>query len=49
MLAQFGWAVQFARIGQWAGKAVARFHLEKENKQPITAKEVERRLGKSER
>mgnify|MGYP001321773874 CR=1 FL=1 len=49
MLAQFGWAVQFARIGQWAGKAVARFHLEKKNRLPITAKEVERRLGKAER
>lgn len=47
MLAQFEWAVQFARIGQWAGKAVARFHLAKKNGQPITAKEVERRLGKA--
>lgn len=45
MLAEYGWNVEFARIGQWAGKAVARFYLNLPNGRKIFKEDIERALG----
>jgi UTP:GlnB (protein PII) uridylyltransferase len=44
MLAEHGWNVHVARIGQWAGRAVARFYLDKQG-EPLTAEVVQRALA----
>ncbi|MCH8273226.1 MAG: HD domain-containing protein [Armatimonadetes bacterium] len=45
MLAGLGWNVQVARIGQWAGRAVARFYLDLPGGERLTKKLVVRALG----
>ncbi len=45
MLADHGWNVQVARIGLWAGRAIARFYLELPGGQTLTAAEVAQALS----
>lgn len=47
MLAEFGWNVNIARIGQWADRAIARFYVDKPGGVAITADEVQENLGKA--
>lgn len=42
MLASLGWNVEVARIGQWAGKAVARFYVSSSRNKSLTRKEVQK-------
>lgn len=44
MLASLGWNVEVARIGQWAGRAVARFYVSSPKNKALTRREVQRRL-----
>lgn len=46
MLAEFGWNVHVARIGQWADRAIARFYIDKPNGVVITTDEVSQNLGR---
>jgi len=42
MLAENGWNVEFARIGQWAGRAVARFYINLPNGRKLCIEDIER-------
>jgi [protein-PII] uridylyltransferase len=44
MLANFGWNVQVARIGQWADRAQARFYVDGPDGAPLESADVEAKL-----
>jgi [protein-PII] uridylyltransferase len=45
LIAEQGWNVVSARVGQWAGNATAAFYLLKQDGSPLTRSEVEAALG----
>lgn len=47
MLASLRWNIQVARIGQAAGRAIARFYLSKPDGAPLTKEEVDRALRRA--
>lgn len=49
MLATFGWNVEVARIGLWAGRAVARFYLGLPGGETLSASQVHQALSTMER
>jgi [protein-PII] uridylyltransferase len=46
LIAECGWNVVAARVGQWAGEGAAAFYVTHHDGRPVSPEEIERGLGR---